>query len=64
MKQQLSDYYVDLGVVLIRCDNISAINRTKNLIIHFMAKHNRVRHQFIREHVEKGECILNFFVLV
>lgn len=39
MKQKLSDYSVNLGVVSIRCDNTSPINLTKNQILHSHDKH-------------------------
>lgn len=60
MKQQLNDYGVKLRVVPIKCDNISAINLTKNPILHSQDEHIDVRHHFIRDHIEKGECMVEF----
>ena len=37
------------------CDNTSAINQTKNLVLHSRTKHVEIRHHFLREHVEKGD---------
>ena len=60
MKQQLSDYGLKLDHIPIRCDNTSAINLSKNLILHFRTKHIEIRHHFLRDHVQKGDCILEF----
>lgn len=60
MKQQLNDYSVKLRFVPIKCDITSSINLTKNLILHYRDKHIDVKHHFIRDDVEKGECILDF----
>lgn len=38
MKQQLKDYDVKLGVLLINCDNTSAINLIENPILHLVPK--------------------------
>lgn len=60
MKEQLNDYSVKLRVVLIRCDNTSSINLTKNPILHSWEKYFDTRHHFIRDHVEKEECVVGF----
>lgn len=44
----------------IKCDYTSAINITKNPILHSQTKHIEVRHHFVRNHVEKGYCVLEF----
>ena len=51
IRHQLEDYGVKLEKVPIRCDNTSAINLTKNLILYSRTKHIEVRHHFIREQV-------------
>ena len=38
--------------------NTSAICLTKNLIQHFRTKHIEIRHYFIRDHVQKGDIML------
>lgn len=58
MKQQLLDYGVQLDHIPIRCDNTSAINLTKNPIQHSRTKHIEIRHHFIRDHVQNGDCVL------
>ena len=55
MKQQLSDYEIFLDNIPIRCDNTSAINLSKNPI-----QHSRTKHIEIRDHVQKGDCVLEF----
>lgn len=60
MKQQLLDYGLKLNKTPIRCDNTSAINLTKNPIQHSRTKHIDIRHHFLRDHVEKGDCVFEF----
>jgi len=60
MKQQLMDYGVVLDHIPIKCDNTSAINLSKNPIQHSRTKHIEIRHHFIRDHVLKGDCVLEF----
>jgi len=56
LKHQLLDYGVRLSKVPLYCDNTSAINLTKNPIQHSKTKHIEIRHHFIRDHVQKGDC--------
>ena len=44
----------------ILCDNTSAINLTKNPIQHSRTKHIKIRHHFIRDHVKKGDIVLEY----
>ena len=60
MKQQLSDYGILLDRIPIRCDNTSAINLSKNPVQHSRTKHIEIRHHFLRDHVLKGDCVLEF----
>jgi len=60
MKQQLSDYGLILYHILICCDNTSAINLSENPIMHSRTKHIEIRHHFLRDHVQKGDCVLEF----
>ena len=46
--------------VPIRCDNMRAVNITKNSIQHYWMKHIEVRYHFIPDHVEKGDVFLEF----
>ena len=60
MKQQLSDYGIVLDHIPIKCDNTSAIILSKNPVLHSRTKHIEIRHHFIRDHVLKGDCVLEF----
>jgi len=60
MKQQLSDYGIVLDHILIKCGNTSAINVSKNPVLHSRTKHIEIRHHFIRDHVLKGDVVLEF----
>jgi len=46
--------------VPIRFDNMSAINITKNPVLHSRTKHIKVRHYFICDYIEKGDVFLEF----
>ena len=55
MKQTLADYNKKFDVVSILCDNTSAIDLSKNPVLHSRSKHIDVRHHFLRDHVNKGD---------
>ena len=48
----LTGYNVTQDVMTLYCDNLSAINISKNPIQHSRTKHIDIRHHFIRELVE------------
>jgi len=61
MKHTLKDIrvvYEDL--VTIFCDNISAINISKNLVMHSRTKHISIRYHFLREKVTENEVKLEY----
>ena len=58
MKQQLQDFGLHYDHILIKCDNTSAINLSKNLIRHSHIKHIEIRQHFLRDHVLKGDIEL------
>ena len=60
MKQQLSDCGIVLDHIPIKCVNTSAINISKNPVLHSRTKHIEIRHHFLRDHVLKGDCVLEF----
>nr|KYP59333.1 Copia protein [Cajanus cajan] len=60
MKQQQKDYGTELNKIPLRCDNTSAINLTKNPILHSRTKHIEIRHHFLRDHVQKNDCVVEF----
>src|ERR1044072_6624186 len=52
MKEMLEEYNVSQDVMTLFCDNLSAINISKNHVLHSRTKHIDIRHHFIRELVE------------
>ncbi|MCH95641.1 peroxidase 4-like [Trifolium medium] len=52
MKQILKEYNVEQDVMTLFCDNLSAINISKNHVQHSRTMHIDIRHHFIRELVE------------
>jgi len=55
IKNQLEDYRIYLDHIPLKCDNTSAINLTKNHVLHSKTKHIEIQHHFIRDHVSKGD---------
>ncbi|KAM6587476.1 hypothetical protein CsatA_010081 [Cannabis sativa] len=60
MKQTLKDFDIDFECTPIKCDNTSAINLSKNPILHSRAKHIDIRHHFLRDHIQRGDIMLDF----
>jgi len=60
LKQQLEDFGLKISKVPLLCDNTSAINLTKNQIQHSGTKHIEIRHRFISDHVNNGDCEMKF----
>jgi hypothetical protein len=58
IKQTLLDYGVILEKVPLLCDNESAVKIANNPIQHSRTKHIDIRHHFLRDHVAKGDIIL------
>ena len=58
MKQTLKDHDINLEQILIKCDNISVINLSKNPIQHSRTKHIEIRHHFLRDHIQKSDIAL------
>lgn len=54
IKQQISEYGINLGCTPSLCDNTSAVNKAKNSVQHKPIKHIKVRHHFLRYFVKKG----------
>ncbi|TYK22608.1 gag-pol polyprotein [Cucumis melo var. makuwa] len=52
MKNMLHEYGFDQDTITLYCDNMSAIDISKNPIQHSRTKHIDIRHHFIRELVE------------
>ncbi|KAI9190951.1 hypothetical protein LWI28_001272 [Acer negundo] len=58
MKQMLADYSLEQRTFTLFCDNMSAINISKNPVQHSRTKHIDIRHYFIRELVESKTIAL------
>jgi hypothetical protein len=58
MKQTLLDYGVVLEKVPLFCDNESAAKIADNPIQHSHTKHIDIHQHFLRDHVAKGDIIL------
>lgn len=60
IKNLLEDYDVVESKIPIFRDNKTAINLSKNPILHFHDKHIEIKHHFIRDHVKKGTVDLQY----
>ncbi|WVZ58245.1 LOW QUALITY PROTEIN: hypothetical protein U9M48_008531 [Paspalum notatum var. saurae] len=58
MKQTLLDYRVKLSRISLLCDNESAVKLSNNPVQHSRTKHINIRHHSIRDHVAKGDILL------
>ncbi|KAL8102962.1 hypothetical protein AgCh_027481 [Apium graveolens] len=58
MQQTLQDFGISFSNIPIYCDNTSAINISKNAVMHSRTKHIDVRHHFLRDNVSKGNIEL------
>jgi hypothetical protein len=56
----MRDFEVIFERVLLMCDNTSAISVAKNLVFHKRMKHLEMRHNFLRDHVEKGDIEMRY----
>jgi hypothetical protein len=54
LKHMLDDYGLDSNILTMFCDNLSAINISKNPVQHSRTKHIDIRHHFLRDMVDKG----------
>lgn len=60
MKQQQIEYGINFKIFVIKCDNTSAINLDKNLVLHSWTKHIKIKDKFVRDCVEKKNCVIEF----
>ena len=54
MKQEIKD------MLVIYCDNTSAINISKNVVMHTKTKHIAIKYHFLRELVQDKEVRLEY----
>jgi len=60
MKQQLEDFGVIHDHIPLKCDNTSAITLSKNPVMHSRTKYIEIRPHFLRDHISKGDCCIEF----
>jgi hypothetical protein len=56
----MRDYGVTYKSVSLMCDSSSVICLAHNPVFYGRAKHIKVRHHFLRNHVEKGDIEMKF----
>jgi hypothetical protein len=56
----MRDYGVTYKSVSLMCDNSGAICLAQNPVFHERVKHIKVRHHFLRDHVEKGDIVIKY----
>jgi hypothetical protein len=56
----MRDYEVTYKSVTILCDSSSAICLAQNPVFHGRAKHIKVIHHFLRDHIEKGDIEMKY----
>ena len=54
MKEEITD------LVILYCDNTSAINISKNLVMHAKTKHVAIKYHYLRELVEDKEVKMEY----
>ena len=57
---QLEDYGIKQRKMIIKCDNTSTINLSKNPIQHSRSKYIEIIYHFIREHVANEDINLEY----
>ena len=62
LKQQLSDFHLNLSRIPLFCDNTTAINLTKNLVQHSRTNRLEIYQHFIRDHVINCDRKIQFVV--
>jgi hypothetical protein len=56
----MRDYGVTYKSIPLTRDSSSVICLAQNLVFHGRAKHVKVRHHFLRDHIEKGDIVMKF----
>jgi hypothetical protein len=58
--QTIRDFGVIFKRVPLMCDNTSAISVAKNPVFHKRMRHLERRHDFLRDHMEKGDIEMRY----
>ena len=56
----LNDYGFEQGTMSILCDDLSAIDMSKNSVLHFKTKHIEIHHHFLSDLVEQKLISLEY----
>lgn len=60
MKHMLADYGMNSSPLMVNCDNQSAINISKNPVMHSKTKHIAIRYHFVRDLVEAKIVVIEY----
>ena len=60
IRQHLEDFGIHIKAIPLMCDNTSAVSMRKNPVHHKRTKHIDVRHNFLRDNIEKGNIVLTY----
>jgi hypothetical protein len=58
MKPTLLNYGVKFDCIPLLCDNESVVKIATNSVQHNRTKHIDIRHHFLRDHVSKGDIVM------
>jgi hypothetical protein len=58
MKQTLLNYGVKFYCIPLLCDNVSAVKIATSHVQHKRSKHINIHHHFLRDHVSKGDIVM------
>ena len=58
MTHTIRDFGLIFKSVPLFCDNTSAMSLAKNPCFHGKVKHIKVKHQFLRDNVKKGDIVM------
>ena len=58
IRQHLEDFGIHIKAIPLIYDNTSAVSMGKNPVHHKRTKHIDVRHNFLRDNIEKGNIVL------
>ena len=61
IRQHLEDFGIHIKVIPLICDNTSDVSMGKNPVHHKRTKLIDVRHQFLRDNVDKGNIVLTYY---
>jgi hypothetical protein len=56
----MRNFEVIFKMVPLMCDNTSAISVAKNTVFYKRMRHLKRRHNFLRDHVEKGDIEMKY----